>query len=176
MNTAVLFEKTCPRCGQKKPLSEFHLCRGKSNGRTSHCAECNNARGSARYANLCKAKKTEMRDRARQREQTSPRHALNINILTALKYRPCEKPITLDELEQIFTAQNGRCALSGIEMTWGKGRVLPTSISLDRIDTDGDYTSGNVRLLCHCVNAFRHRMSDAEVIAMARAIVAKADG
>jgi hypothetical protein len=60
-------------------------------------------------------------------------------------------------------------------MTWGRGKVTATSISLDRIDADGGYTAGNVRLLCHAVNAFRGRMSDSEMIAMARAIVAKAD-
>lgn len=166
--------KTCTKCGETKERSEFHKAKDRPCGTTSHCATCNNLRGSRWYATRDKAKKKQLRDRAREREQLSPRHSLNINLLTALKYRPCDNPITLDQLAQLFADQDGRCALSGILMTWGKGRVTATSISLDRIDTDGDYTHGNVRLLCHAVNSFRGRMSDAEMIAMASAIVKKA--
>jgi hypothetical protein len=171
----ILVAKTCTKCGEAKPLSEYHVARGKLRGRTSQCAKCNNRRGSIRYAAYDAAKKKELRDRARERELANPRHALNINLLTALRYRPCDNPITLDQLADLFVAQEGRCALSGVTMTWGRGKVTATSISLDRIDADGGYTAGNVRLLCHAVNAFRGRMSDSEMIAMARAIVAKAD-
>lgn len=171
----ILFAKTCTKCGEAKPLSEYHTSQGKPHNRTSQCAKCNNLRGSAWYAAQAPAKKKELRDRARERKLANPRHAMNINLLTALRCRPCDNPITLDQLADLFAAQEGRCALSGATMTWGQGRVTATSISLDRIDTDGDYTAGNVRLLCYAVNAFRGRMSDSEMIAMARAIVAKAD-
>lgn len=162
-------------CRETKILAEFHISKTKTAGRTSRCAFCINRYGSRYYASLSQEKKLEMRKRARARSIASPRHTLNINLLTAIKYRPCDNPISLDELEGLFIAQGGRCALSGVEMTWARGQVLATSISLDRIDTDGGYTSGNVRLLCHSVNAFRARMSDAEMIELARAIVAKAD-
>ena len=75
----------------------------------------------------------------------------------------------------LWVAQGGRCALSGIEMTWAKGKALPTSISMDRIDQTKGYVPGNVRLLCLGVNALRGIQTDEETIAMARAIVAMAD-
>lgn len=63
----------------------------------------------------------------------------------------------------------------GIKMTWAQGKVLPTSISLDRIDHTQGYSSDNLRLICHAVNAFKGQMTDAEMLVMARAIIAKAD-
>lgn len=174
-----LFVKACSKCGETKSLQDFPIRRISSRRgvtRKGVCQACTNTSSRVRYA---RNPKTPAKQRARAkafvRRADSPRHTLNINLLTALRYRPCDNPITLDELEQVFVSQGGRCALSGIEMTWAKGKLLGTSITLDRIDHDGGYTVGNVRLLCHAVNSFRGRMSDAEMVAMARAIVAMAD-
>lgn len=174
-----LFVKTCSKCGKTKSLQDFPIRRRTTKRgilRRMDCQECCNTRSRILYS---KNPNTPAKQRARRsafsRRAGTPRHSLNINLLTALRYRPCDNPITLDELSQLFITQGGRCALSGIEMTWAKGKLLPTSITLDRIDHDGGYTSGNVRLLCHAVNSFRGRMSDDEMIAMARSIVAKAD-
>lgn len=95
--------------------------------------------------------------------QTTLRHGLK-RVFT-------ENPATIDDLMGKFDAQNGRCALTGIQMTWGKGKVLPTSISLDRIDQDQGYSCDNVRLICHAINAFRGRMSDDEMFTMALALI-----
>lgn len=70
-----------------------------------------------------------------------------------------------------WRSQRGRCVVTGWEMTWNKGTVLPTSISLDRIEPKGGYSADNLRLVCHAVNAFKGRMSDAEMLVMAKAIV-----
>jgi len=56
-------------------------------------------------------------------------------------------------------------------MTWAQGKVLPTSITLDRINPDKGYTRRNVRLVCHAVNSFRGRMKDKEMLQMAKQIV-----
>jgi hypothetical protein len=104
--------------------------------------------------------------------KTNPRFALAISRSVCLKRRKTNNPVSIDDLVQIWTDQGGLCALSGLRMTWGRGKIEPTSISLDRIDCDLAYEKGNVRLVCHHVNAFRGRMSDAEMLAMAKAIVA----
>ncbi len=52
---------------------------------------------------------------------------------------------------------------------------MPTSISIDRIDPSLGYSFGNIRLVCYQVNTFRGRWTDEQMLAMARAIVAKAD-
>ncbi len=82
-----------------------------------------------------------------------------------------EVAIRLDELFALWEKQNGLCAITGIRMTWGRGRIESTSLSLDRLDPDKGYSLDNVRLVCHAVNCFRGRMSDDEMFAMALAIV-----
>lgn len=34
--------KTCNKCKKEKPLSDFHICSSKKDGRTAHCKECRN--------------------------------------------------------------------------------------------------------------------------------------
>lgn len=73
----------------------------------------------------------------------------------------------------VWVTQEGKCALSGVEMTWvgGQGKALPTSISIDRIRSSEPYTPGNVRLVCHAVNSFKLDMTDEEMIDLARRII-----
>jgi hypothetical protein len=107
----------------------------------------------------------------KRRIALSPRSALSHALHNALKRHPTERPATTDDLMALFKRQEGRCALSGITMTWNKGGILPTSISIDRIDLERGYAPDNIRLLCFSVNAFRGRMNDGEMLEMARAIV-----
>lgn len=104
--------------------------------------------------------------------QRSPRQSLNVSLSGALKRHPTVNPATVDELMELWDARGGMCALSGLRMTWAQGKLLPTSITLDRIDQTQGYHVHNLRLVCHAVNTFRGSMTDAEMLAMARAIVA----
>lgn len=46
---------------------------------------------------------------------------------------------------------------------------------MDRIDQNRGYVGGNVRLICYAINNFRGRMTDDEMLAMARILIAKSD-
>jgi hypothetical protein len=52
----------------------------------------------------------------------------------------------------LYRKQNGRCALSGIVLTWNEQPNHFTNISIDRIDSDQGYEIGNVRLIAVWVN------------------------
>ena len=73
---------------------------------------------------------------------------------------------------QIYKDQRGLCALSGLKMTWMKGKITLTSLSIDRIDSSKGYERDNVRLVCHGVNRLKGDATDADMLAMAKAIVA----
>lgn len=181
--------KKCNRCGQTKPVEEFRKVR-RPQGYVPgcYCKECDKDRCRVweeknkerrldyhrRYSADPVNRPRKLANAKRSRTRT-PRRVIQTILIQALKRRPADDPIALDELMAMWDANEGRCALSGIKMTWGQGRVLATSISLDRIDPDIGYAKGNVRLVCHSVNAFRGRMTDAEMLEMARAIVAHAD-
>lgn len=68
--------------------------------------------------------------------------------------------ITIDDLMALLEEQGGRCAITGIELTHGGEDYSDASI--DRIDPNGDYELGNIRLVCVVVNLMRGRMSDKE--------------
>lgn len=110
-----------------------------------------------------------------KKASASPRFALGAGLAHAVKRVKTENPVTLDELMSMWRAQLGLCAVSGVIMTWRQGRITSTTISIDRIDCERGYSSDNVRLVCYAVNAFKGRMSDVQMLDMARAIVAKAD-
>jgi len=83
--------------------------------------------------------------------------------------------ITHTQIIDLWRSQSGLCALSGVEMTWGKGEQKPTSLSIDRIDCKRGYHLDNIRLICHAINCFRGAGTDAEMLKLARALVAWVD-
>jgi hypothetical protein len=58
---------------------------------------------------------------------------------------------------KLLAAQDGKCALSGVELTCilQKGVITKTNASIDRIDPKGVYTQDNVQLVCAILNKFR---------------------
>ena len=75
------------------------------------------------------------------------------------------KQLTVLYLLKLLDKQNGRCAISGVELTkiTGKG-VVPTNVSIDRIRPGKPYVVGNIRLVCTFVNSFRGNLSDKDFI------------
>ena len=71
----------------------------------------------------------------------------------------------VDYLMELWEHQGGRCALTGVAMTWVSmpiaevraGHGLGTSISVDRIQNDAriGYRKGNLRLVCSQINHMR---------------------
>jgi hypothetical protein len=130
------------------------------------------ARYNKRYRSIPEVAMHRLQTR-RQRYANSPRGIMQITLAHGLRRCPTKDPATIDDLMRKFEAQGGRCAVSGIVMTWARGTVLPTSLSLDRINPNGGYSVDNIRLICHAINAFKGRMLDTEMIEMARAIIAR---
>ena len=105
--------------------------------------------------------------------QRDPAQAMGKSLRRALYRRPTKNSVTLNQLMNIWRKQDGKCAVTGLVMTWAKGTYLPTSISIDRIDSSIGYRLDNVRLICYAINAFKGVWSDDHMIEMARAIVSK---
>lgn len=182
--------KRCLGCGSTKPLDAFYKARLGRQGRWSRCKDCmkphyrayydeNKERINANATAYQKAMSIEQKKKKsatfRRWNETSPVGPLGKNLRRALYRTPTENPVTVNDLLQIFSDQKGLCAVSGIEMTWGSGNFTATSMSIDRIDSSVGYTKENVRLVCYQVNTFKGVWTDVDMIAMARAIVAKAD-
>lgn len=181
--------KVCTKCAVSRPLDQFYAHKGMRDGRRPDCKQCMMkqhreyvSRPSVRVkkqayhkkynANLNERQKVKYAATISRYCERTPRMALSCSRNNALRRFPTANPISLAELMEIWEKQGGRCAVSGVMMTWRKGRILPTSLSIDRLVCSRGYESGNVRLVCYCVNAFRHIGTDADMLAMAKAIVA----
>lgn len=84
--------------------------------------------------------------------------------------------LSVDFLLDLYTKQEGRCALTGLQMTWevGSGHV-PTNLSIDRISSFCGYTQENVQLVCRVANIMKGRMSQDEFVGMCKRVLVKAD-
>lgn len=180
-------KKRCPGCDTIKPITEYHrgtATRWGKHGIASRCKACASLSNQA-YRRDHKERLEEYNKKYREREDiaarrltgrrrrsaASPRHVMQITLRHGLNRKPTEFPATVDDLMVKFETQGGKCAVSGIALTWAQGRILPTSLSLDRINSEDGYSKENIRLVCQAVNAFKGRMSDAEMLVMAKAIV-----
>lgn len=87
--------------------------------------------------------------------------------------------ITLKQFMDLYAAQGGKCALSGVPLVWAETAAqLSTGVgtaSFDRIDSRKGYVKGNVQWVHKEVNMLKGRHTDAELIRWARLIAAHAD-
>ena len=137
----------CPKAGQLQPASCFATRPDASDGLTSNCKVCKNA------------------------SITVSAHAFIRNLFNTAKRRAERQgtpfDMKVDDWLAIYDAQEGKCALSGIEMTftWDKNHPTfnagaklvkwPYNISPDQIDAGKGYVKGNVQFLCAQVNVMK---------------------
>lgn len=88
-----------------------------------------------------------------------------INLITTSRYRCKESGLEHDidtaYLRGLYAGQEGKCALSGLQMIIRAPRKSDgfwMSISLDRIDSRIGYIQGNVQLTCTGVNLMKKDM------------------
>lgn len=80
--------------------------------------------------------------------------------------------LDLDFLMQLWEKQKGRCALSGVQMTFElkKGRVA-TNVSIDRIDSKEGYIKSNIQLVCMACNQIKSDLELENMYKFCKAIV-----
>jgi hypothetical protein len=67
--------------------------------------------------------------------------------------------VSLEELVAIWHRQNGRCVYCDVQMTWEHKQPVPTKLSIDRIDNNISYISGNIAMACWCCNRMKGNLS-----------------
>jgi hypothetical protein len=88
-----------------------------------------------------------------------------------------ETDLDLPYLKALWEQQQGRCALSGINMVlptgiaeWVSDKGNPWKPSLDRIDSTKGYIKGNVRYVTVIANLCKQGFSDEVVVQFGRAV------
>ena len=103
---------------------------------------------------------------------------LRYNTQLNAKTRGLECDIELPQLLSLYQEQEGRCALTGDEMTWVTGRGQKarthTNISIDRIDPSRGYHPDNIQLVCAYANRVKTDLSMAELLDTCKKILREA--
>ena len=80
--------------------------------------------------------------------------------------------ITIEDIWNLYEAQEGVCALSGIPITWAN-KGLTATASIDRIDSTEGYVLENIQLVHKDVNFMKQRFEQDYFINMCKAIADK---
>jgi hypothetical protein len=167
--------KTCTCCKVEKPLVEF----GKSSkatgtGYKAVCKIC--LADKLRKARLANPEKARERDRiwaSKNKEKISiknKRRNANLTldqklislVKTAEKRGTFKCFITVEHLHDVWQRQKGLCAYTKLPLS-SEAHQLNT-VSLDRIDSDKDYTADNIQLVCVPINRMKLDYTESQFI------------
>lgn len=153
--------KQCPGCELILPTAEFDSDKSQPDGMQSYCKKCKYAARLiylSTYDGFIKNLFKDVRNNAKKR---------NIQV-----------QITIKDITDLYTKQNGQCALTGIPMTFQATERTNNSehilnkwnISVDRIDSKKGYIKDNIQLVCAIINRMKTTMTVNELLLLCGAI------
>jgi hypothetical protein len=154
--------RACFRCERSLPQDQFHPVGTSANGAILYlhpfCVRCRN----------------QLKTRNGSHPKLSPSFQSVVKqMVNGLRAGAAARGIVFaideDDVCDIWLQQDGRCALTGIEMTCGKRDKA--KLSVDRIDSAANYTRDNVQLVCAAINVMKNDMPQNVFQAWCRAVV-----
>jgi len=91
---------------------------------------------------------------------------LMVQLKSARRNEDIAFTLTADEVCELWEVQAGKCALSGVLLTYqrdgksGDGKKKEFNASLDRINPGGPYSRENVQLVAGRVNTMKHTLGE----------------
>jgi hypothetical protein len=70
--------------------------------------------------------------------------------------------LSASALIEMWKLQDGKCALSGVDLVWGKDHLRKASV--DQIHPQGGYTLENTWLVCYGLNLLKNKFSLTELL------------
>ena len=159
----------CNKCKKWLPKSKFNVDRttfhGNRGGLCRECKDCQRARYYHERQKLFNDDQLALRYKLTAALKSTRRRSKQYN-----RYND----LTLDYLMYLWEKQDGKCALTGMQMTYKfyEGRVN-TNLSIDRIDSTKGYSKDNVWLVCMAANQMKNDLSMKEFVKMCEAVVAE---
>lgn len=99
------------------------------------------------------------------------------SVRTRARLRNKEFSITIEDIDNLYIKQNGKCALTGIDITFntckklGTAKIVRGNASVDRKDSTKGYTVENIQLVDKDVNFAKQAKSDEDFIKMCELVV-----
>ncbi len=164
--------KICFVCGESKEIFDYYVNRSKKDGRDHYCKKCRSK--DARNWALSHSGNMSLRQKKYKISLNGilSRKVNNARSRARNKKLVCD--ITPKFIRELYDKQEGKCALTGFEMTIliGKGRQY-RNISIDRIDSSSGYSKNNVQLVCFIANVMKYNLSQDKLVEYCSAIVNK---
>jgi hypothetical protein len=145
----------CEKCNIIKSASEFNTYASSKNGLFKYCKKCETLiKNEYKYKsinNFLKILYYSSKGNSKTRSKKT------------------DFSISFDEWINIYNNQQGKCALTGIEMTISQENNN-YNISPDRIDSDKGYTKDNIQFVCVEINIAKQEHTNTEFIEMCRRV------
>lgn len=166
--------KTCVICNETKEVSEFPP--HSFNSYRKMCNACYSDENKKKYQRHRKIRLLYASARnvsgltniVVRKRLSSKEGRLKNHYLKAKNRKNKEFTLTEQDLFNQFDRQNGKCALSGVEMTFETGDLTLTS--LDRIDSDIGYTQPNIQFVCWYANKMKQDLNQDKFIEFCKLI------
>lgn len=143
--------KFCSKCDKKLNVSMFYSDKCQSDGLQSLCITHQKIKINKSNSNyLCAITKI-----FNDAKQNAKKRGINFQI-------------TKEDIEELFKKQNGKCAITEVQLTYsymterqeGDSHIInKTNMSIDRINNSKGYTKNNIHLICAVVNRIKHEMN-----------------
>jgi len=138
--------KICSACKAERGLTDFYKDKSKRDGKSSSCKKCVKARNKAWVKANPKKRKAHAKKWANENRTRAPRE-----IERDREYKR-HYGISLQEVEQMWAEQGGRCAICNVPE-----ELAPKN----RLHVDHEHSTGTVRaLLCHHCNTGLGKFKD----------------
>lgn len=141
--------RPCSTCGDVLSADVEHFYQKKDGSLSSECRHCFRQRSSRNQKTLYYAGGIDY-------------HLAYItrNTRQRAKKEDIEYGIDIEFIHAVLEAQEGRCAISRVQLTCAKGEGhISTNASIDRIDPRKGYTKDNVQLVAYQVNTMKSNLS-----------------
>lgn len=146
--------KYCTKCKDYHVVSEFQTKKSAPDGLQSYCK---------------KIKRQQMIEWASTQDGFLTRLFDYLKNNAEKRARDIKIEITKDDVIELYKQQNGKCALTGQQLTTNvvtnENNLSPLwNISVDRIDSNGNYTKDNIQLVGAMINKMKWDFSQDDFI------------
>lgn len=183
----IINEKECRLCNETKSLDNFNKSVCGKFGYANECKECRKeARKQLNYprikegnklCNKCNINKDVSEFNSDSRNTDGFIKLLYKDLISNAKKRNIQVYVTIDDIKSQYENQLGFCTLTRFKLTWSKYPVESQfhinnkyNISVDRIDSNKDYTKNNIQLVCALVNIIKYKLSSDKFIELCKKI------
>jgi len=169
---ARVVEQDTGRAPNRKTLNSYRWC-----FRQHGAGWVETERGRSREANRRwnAANPDKAREAQKRWNAENPARKLLLSCRGSAKARGLKCTITVEMIDTMLASMT--CSATGLALTLerdGPTRSNPWAPSIDRIDCSKGYVPGNVRLVCWAFNQMRGEFPDEVVMALAKALAARA--